>query len=86
MAGDGIGSLHWSGAWWLAPYFFGLWLITDLAPKDLTGGTGALSQLAASLILVVFSIGILFVAMKSGVPDPEEAKAAILAGEPELLG
>jgi amino acid transporter len=86
VAGEGIGSLHWSGAWWLAPYFFGLWLITYLAPKGLTGGTGTLSALAASLILILFSIGILFVAMKSGIPDPEEAKAAILAGEPELLG
>ncbi len=86
VAGAGLRNLHWSGAWWLAPYFFGLWLITHLAPKNLTGGTGALSQLAASLILVGFSVVIMFVAMKSGVPDPEEAKAAILAGEPELLG
>ena len=86
VAGAGIGSLHWSGAWWLAPYFFGLWLITYLAPQGLTGGIGALSQLAASLILIVFSVGILFLAMNAGIPDPEEAKATILAGEPELLG
>jgi amino acid transporter len=86
VAGGGIGSLQWSGAWWLAPHFFGLWLITYLAPKDLTGGIGALSQLAASLILIAFSFGVLFLAINAGIPDPEEAKATILTGEPELRG
>ncbi|MHB1302887.1 MAG: APC family permease [Acidiphilium sp.] len=86
IAGVGIANLHWRGAWWLAPYFFGMWLITYLGPKNLTGGTDTLNQLTASIILIVFSIVILFIAMNSGIPDPEEAKASILAGEPELLG
>jgi amino acid transporter len=85
IAGVGFGNLHWRGAWWLAPYFFGLWLLTYLGPKALTGGTNTLSEVADSLILVVFSIVILFIAINSGVPDPEEAKATILAGEPELF-
>jgi len=85
IAGAGLANLHWRGAWWLAPYFFGLWLITDLGPKALTGGTGALDQVAASLILIVFSIVILLIATNSGILDPEEAKATILAGEPELF-
>ncbi len=85
IAGVGIGNLHWRGAWWLAPYFFGLWLLTYLGPKALTGGTNTLSELVDSIILVIFSIVILFIAINSGVPDPEEAKATILAGEPELF-
>ncbi len=86
IAGVGLTNLHWRGAWWLAPYFFGMWLITYLGPKALTGGTGTLDQIAASIILIVFSIVILLLAMNSGIPDPEEAKASILAGEPELEG
>ena len=86
IAGVGLSNLHWSGAWWLAPYFFGMWLITYLGPKGLTGGTGALGQVAASVILIVFSLVILVIAMNSGIPDPEEAKATILAGEPEMFG
>ncbi|MGC9271424.1 APC family permease [Acidiphilium sp.] len=85
VAGVGIANLHWRGAWWLAPYFFGLWLLTYLGPKALTSGTGALDQVTDSLLLIVFSIIILFIAINSGTPDPEEAKATILAGEPELF-
>jgi hypothetical protein len=86
VAGAGVGSLQWSGAWWLAPHFFGFWLITYLAPKGLMGGIGALSQLTVSLILIAFSLGILFLAVNAGIPDPEEAKATVLAGEPGLFG
>jgi amino acid transporter len=85
IAGVGIANLHWRGAWWLAPYFFGLWLLTYLGPKALTGGTNTLGELTDSIILVIFSIIMLVVAINSGVPDPEEAKATILAGEPELF-
>ncbi len=84
--GAGIGKLHWRGAWWLAPYFFGIWLLTYIGPKSLTGGMDLLSNLSSSIILVVFSLAVIWLAMHSGIPDPEEAKATILAGEPELLG
>ena len=84
--GEGLGNLHWRGAWWLAPYFFGLWLITYLGPKNLTGGTGTFSNLVASIILIVFSLIVIQVAVNYGSPDPEEAKATILAGEPEIFG
>lgn len=86
MTGVGINNLHWRGAWWLAPYFFGLWLITFLGPKDLTGGTGTMSNLVASIVLIVFSLIIIQLAISAGSPDPEEAKATILAGEPEMFG
>lgn len=84
--GAGIGNLHWRGAWWLAPYFFGMWLLTYIGPKNLTGGTGVLSNLTSSIVLVIFSLVVIWLAMHSGIPDPEEAKATILAGEPELMG
>ncbi len=84
--GVGFGNLHWRGAWWLAPYFFGMWLLTYLGPKGLVGGTGLLNQVTDSAILVVFSLVMLFIAMNSGMVDPEEAKATILSGEPELFG
>lgn len=86
FAGQGLGNLHWRGSWWLAPYFFGIWLITYLGPKTLSHGTGAMSDLQASIVLVAFSLIILWLAMNAGMPDPEEAKASILAGTPELLG
>lgn len=81
----GLSHLHWRGAWWLAPYFFGMWLITYLGPVDLTGGTGFFSDIWGSVVLVIFSLVILWIATNSGILDPEEAKATILAGEPEML-
>ena len=85
LFGAGAGALHWAGAWWLIPYFFGMWLITYLGPVALTGGTGALSQPVSAVVLVGFSLGVIALATHAGVADPEEAKAAILAGEPELF-
>ncbi|HEX7389550.1 MAG TPA: APC family permease [Acidiphilium sp.] len=86
IAGVGFMNLQWRGAWWLAPYFFGMWLITYIGPKALTGGTDVLNQVTAPIVLVIFSILIMLLAIYCGNPDPEEAKATILAGEPELYG
>lgn len=86
ISGVGFNNLHWRGAWWLAPYFFGLWLITYLGPKALTGGTNTFSDLSASIILVIFSLAIIQIAVRAGTIDPEEAKATILAGEPSAFG
>jgi hypothetical protein len=84
--GAGLSALHWAPAWWLAPYFVGMWLITYLGPTGLTGGTGALSAGSSAGILILFSLLIIALAMRAGIPEPEEARATILAGEPELLG
>ncbi len=84
--GVGLSGLHWSGAWWLAPYFLGMWLITYLGPVGLTGGTGLLSQGLSAVILVLFSLAVIALALRAGIPEPEEARATILSGEPELLG
>ncbi len=63
--------LEWRGAWWLAPYFFGLWLITYLGPLH---GTGTLSNSSGAAVLVVFSLGILLLARRCALADPVEAK------------
>jgi amino acid transporter len=67
----GLGHLQWRGAAWLAPYFAGLWLITDLGPVH---GTGTLTNLTGGLLLAAFSIAILFLAQACALTDPEEAK------------
>jgi amino acid transporter len=82
--GGGLAIMHWAGAWWMLPYFAGLWLLTYLGPNALTGGTSTLSDITASILLIVFSIAILILAVNCGVPDPVEAKATLLAGEPQL--
>jgi amino acid transporter len=59
--------LNWRGAWWMAPYFIGLWLITVL-------GQDILSAAAASALLIVFSLAIILLAKSCAMPDPTEAK------------
>jgi amino acid transporter len=66
-----LSHLAWRGAWWLAPYFTGLWLITFLGPVH---GTGTLSNLTGAVILMVFSLAILLLARTCALPDPAEAK------------
>ena len=67
------------GAVWLAPYYAGLCLLANLGPQKLTGGYGLLSPLSLSLWLVLFSLLVLFVAVRCGSPDPQEAKTSIAA-------
>ncbi len=85
-ARGGLNHLEWRGAWWLIPYFLGMWVLTYLGPKDLVGGTGFVLYPWDLLVVAVFSIVIMMLAVASGIPDPEEARATILAPEPELLG
>lgn len=82
----GLSHLEWRGAWWLFPYFFGMWLITYVGPKSLTGGLGLIVYPWGMLIIAVFSLVIIFLARASAMLDPEEARATLLSGEPELMG
>jgi amino acid transporter len=66
--------LEWRGAWWFAPYFGGLWLITYLGPEH---GTGTLSNTTGAVALVLFSLIILRLAQSCALPDPSEAKTAL---------
>lgn len=72
-----LSHLHWRGAWWLLPYFFGMWLITYLGPKSLTGGLGLIPFPWGMLVIAVFSLFVIYLAILSGLPDPEEAKAVL---------
>ena len=42
--------LHWRGALWLAPYFFGLWLITFLGPLH---GTHTLGPVSGPVVIAL---------------------------------
>jgi len=70
----GLGHLDWRGAWWLAPYFGGLWLITVLGPPKLSHGIGAISGIPASALIVVLSLCIIQLARFCAIADPAEAK------------
>ncbi len=75
--GAGFMGLNAPNAWWLAPYFAGLWALANLGPKNLTHGDGTLSNVDLSLALVLFSLAILTIAARAGLPDPAEAKASV---------
>ncbi len=64
--------LEWRGAWWMGPYFGGLWLITFLGPAQ---GTGTLSNLGGTAVISVFSLGIIQLAARCAQSDPQMAKA-----------
>jgi amino acid transporter len=69
-----LAHLEWRGAWWFAPYFGGLWLITYLGPIH---GTGTLTNTSGAAVLVLFSLAILYLARACALPDPVLAKAAL---------
>lgn len=75
--GGKLDHLQWKGAWWLAPYFFAMWLVTDLGPKDLIGGTGMLTFYQGMVVVVIISVGIMALAVASGLPEPDEAREMI---------
>jgi len=77
----GLAHLDWHGAWWLFPYFGGLWLITVLGPPKLSHGAGAISGTLASALIVLLSLGIVQLARLCAIADPAEAKARFRSGE-----
>jgi amino acid transporter len=65
----GLGHLQWRGAWWLAPYFFGLWLITYLGPLH---GKAVLGNASGAGVVAVFSVVILLLARECALVQPVE--------------
>ncbi|MGH8128045.1 MAG: APC family permease [Gammaproteobacteria bacterium] len=55
--------LDWEHAWWLIPYFVGMWLISYFGPGGKMGGTGAYGFFTGMWILIGFSIVILVLAV-----------------------
>ena len=55
-------------AWWLAPYFVGLWVLAWLAPKAL-GGHDYLSFTQIMLVSAVFSVAVFYLAVRMAQPE-----------------
>jgi len=59
--------LGWENAWWLLPYFLGMWLISFYGPSaNGMGGHDGFGFFTGMWIIVVFSVVILFLAIKCG--------------------
>ncbi len=65
--GRGWRSLEWTHAWWLLPYFAGLWLLTFLGPADI-GGNEALTLYEDMAAIAVFSLVIMWLALATALP------------------
>ncbi|MBU6509190.1 MAG: APC family permease [Gammaproteobacteria bacterium] len=61
-----LSQLGWQQAWWLLPYFIGMWLISWFGPAGDMGGIGLLGFFTGMWILVVFSLVILWLALLCG--------------------
>ncbi len=62
-----ISKLGWEQAWWLIPYFAGLWIISLLGPSGLImGGLGDFGFFTGMWILAIFSVVILLLALYCG--------------------
>ena len=61
-------ALGWQHAWWLMPYFAGMWLISYLGPSASgMGGNDTFGFFTGMLMVAVFSPIMLMVALKTGV-------------------
>ena len=60
-------ALEWAHAWWLLPYFAGLWLFTFLGPKDI-GGNETLNLYTDIAAIAVFSLVIIWLALVTALP------------------
>ncbi len=61
-----VSGLGLQQAWWLLPYFIGMWLISWLGPSGAMGGNGTFGFFTGMWILVAFSLVILWLAMLCG--------------------
>ncbi len=59
-----------SHSWWVVPYFGGMWILSELGPKDL-GGRGLIPFFADMGFVALFSLWILRLALRATVPDEE---------------
>ena len=71
-------TLQIAHAWWLIPYFGGMWVLAWLSPVAL-GGNGYLGFLAVMSLSAVFSAGIFYLAVK--LAQPKDTMAATFASK-----
>ena len=65
---------EWQGAAWLVPYFGGIWTVSQLSAHEL-GGNDTLSFIATMVVTMVFSLLIMWLALKTSRGD-EQIKVA----------
>ncbi|MGA7965793.1 MAG: APC family permease [Gammaproteobacteria bacterium] len=71
----GIGDLAtWRPAWWLLPYFLGMWLICYASPTSM-GGTGLCNIYEGMGAVVVLSLLTLRLALTNKLPDEQIAES-----------
>jgi len=58
--------LGWQQAWWLLPYFTGMWVISYLGPAAAMGGHDVIGFFTGMWILAGFSLVILALALTAG--------------------
>lgn len=62
-----LSQLGWQQAWWLVPYFIGMWLVSWFGPDtEHMGGKGWLGFFTGMWILAIFSLVILWLAVNCG--------------------
>ncbi len=66
MRRGSIAEVGWKQAWWLLPYFVGVWAISYLGPRGDMGGIGLYGFFTGMWILAGFSLVILAVALRCG--------------------
>jgi amino acid transporter len=65
-------TLGWQQAWWLLPYFIGMWLISYLGPSSSgMGGNDSFSFFTGMTLVAVFSPFMLLLALKTGLGTKE---------------
>lgn len=79
-----IGELGLKQAWWLLPYFIGMWLISWFGPSfKPMNGVGLIGFFTGMWIIVIFSLVILWLAMRCG---QSSAAAQQVADQIKTLG
>jgi amino acid transporter len=61
-----LSQLGWQQAWWLLPYFIGMWLISWFGPGGDMGGIDLFGFFTGMWILVIFSLIIFWLALLCG--------------------
>lgn len=69
-ADESFGGEH---AWWLVPYFGGMWLLTYFGPTEV-GGTGALSMFLDMELIALFSLVAMWLALVAAMPHERVAE------------
>ena len=59
-----------SHSWWVAPYFGGMWVLSELGPTGL-GGRGEIPFFADMGLVALLSLWVLRLALRATVPDEE---------------